>query len=54
MVRLISMKESARLLLDHPVFYLPIELYFLENGDCFANELENEVKMGLKKLAINA
>ncbi len=54
MVRLISMKESARLLLDYPVFYLPIELYFLENGDCFANELENEVKIGLKKLAINA
>lgn len=54
MVRLISMKESERLLLDYPVFYLPIELYFLENGDCFANELENEVKMGLKKLAINA
>lgn len=53
MVRLISMKESAGILMEYPVFYLPIELYFLENGDCFANELENEVKNGLKKLAIN-
>lgn len=54
MVRLVSMKESARLLWDYPIFYLPIELYFLENGDCFANELENEVKLGFKELAINA
>ncbi len=53
MVRLVSMKESARLLLDYPVFYLPIELYFLENGDCFASELENKIKMGIDNLAIN-
>lgn len=49
MVRLISMKEAAKVLANYPVFYLPIELYFLKNGDCFANELENKVKLGLKK-----
>ncbi len=43
MVRLISMKEEARSLMDFPIFYLPIELYFLENGDCFADELENKI-----------
>ena len=53
MVRLISMKESGKVLLDYPVFYLPIELYFLKNGDCFANELENKVKTGLKELENN-
>lgn len=50
MVRLISMKEEARSLMDLPVFYLPIELYFLENGDCFADELERKVKLSLKGL----
>jgi len=49
MVRLISMKEAAKVLANYPVFYLPIELYFLKNGDCFAEELENKVKTGLKK-----
>jgi tetraacyldisaccharide 4'-kinase len=53
MVRLISMKESAEVLMGYPVFYLPIELYFLKNGDSFANELHNEVKMGVDELAIN-
>jgi tetraacyldisaccharide 4'-kinase len=53
MVRLISMKESAGVLMDYPVFYLPIELYFLKNGDSFASELHNEVKMGVDELAIN-
>jgi len=43
MVRLISMKEEARSLMVFPIFYLPIELYFLENGDCFADELENKI-----------
>ena len=53
MVRLISMKEDGKVLLDYPVFYLPIELYFLKNGDCFANELKNKVKTGLKELKNN-
>lgn len=53
MVRLISMKEAGKVLANYPVFYLPIELYFLKNGDCFANELENKVKTGLKKLENN-
>lgn len=54
MVRLVSTKEAGRLLGNYPVFYLPIELYFLENGDCFANELEKKVKMGLKELVTNS
>jgi len=49
MVRLTSMKEEARSLMELPVFYLPIELYFFENGDCFADELENKIKQGLKE-----
>ena len=53
MVRLISLEEETRDLIKYPVFYLPIELYFLENGDCFANELENKVKIGLKELVTN-
>lgn len=54
MVRLISKKELTGVLMKYPVFYLPIELYFLENGDCFANEMEKKVEIGLKELAINA
>jgi len=53
MVRLISMKDDAKLLEDYPIFYLPIELYFLDNGDFFANELENKVEMGLRELEDN-
>jgi tetraacyldisaccharide 4'-kinase len=53
MVRLISMEEETRFLKNYPVFYLPIELYFLKNGDCFAIELENKVKIGLKELVTN-
>ena len=50
MVRLISIKEEARSLMDLPVFYLPIELYFLENGDCFVDKLENKIKLDLRGL----
>ena len=53
MVRILSLKEEARFLHEYPVFYLPIELYFLENGDFFANHLNNELEKGLKDIAIN-
>jgi tetraacyldisaccharide 4'-kinase len=38
MVRLLSMKQQF--LAAYPVFYLPIELYFLENEDSFAAALK--------------
>lgn len=53
MVRLISMKEEAGFLMDYPVFYLPIELFFLRNGDFFANNLKETVSKGLKNTKIN-
>ena len=53
MVRILGLKEEARFLNEYPVFYLPIELYFLENGDFFAKHLNNELEMGLKDIAIN-
>jgi len=53
MVRLISMKEEAGFLRDYPVFYLPIELYFLGNGDFFANYLKETVEKGLKNIRFN-
>jgi tetraacyldisaccharide 4'-kinase len=37
MVRLLSMKKQF--LAAYPVFYLPIELYFLRNEDSFAGDL---------------
>ena len=43
MVRLIGSQENMRLLRDYPVFYLPIELYFLRNGDFFAQYLLDTV-----------
>jgi len=52
MVRLMSMKEEAGFLLDYPVFYLPIELYFLENGDFFADYLNNVVGRELKNVGL--
>jgi tetraacyldisaccharide 4'-kinase len=45
MVRLLSMKEQ--LLSDYPVFYLPIELYFLKNEDFFAKKLETLIERGI-------
>jgi len=53
MVRLISMKDEAGFLQDYPVFYLPIELYFLENGDFFTKYLTESVVMGLKDMELN-
>jgi len=53
MVRLLSLKEEAGFLMDYPVFYLPIELYFLRNGDFFAQNLNETVKQGLKRIEIN-
>ena len=53
MVRLLSMHDKARFLMDYPVFYLPIELYFLRNGDFFANQLQNEVMQGLNQIEVN-
>jgi tetraacyldisaccharide 4'-kinase len=41
MVRLLSMKQQF--LETYPVFYLPIELYFLENEDSFAAELLTKI-----------
>ena len=53
MVRLISMKEEAGFLKDYPVFYLPIELYFLRNGDFFADYLNEAVEQGMEKNQLN-
>ncbi len=50
MMRLVSMQENLDLLEEYPVYYLPIELYFLENGDFFAKDLENNIVKGLTKL----
>jgi len=47
MMRLISMKEESKFLAKYPVFYLPIELYFLESGDLFAEYLNRKVAEGL-------
>lgn len=41
MVRLLSMKQQF--LTDYPVFYLPIELYFLKNEDSFAGVLMSKI-----------
>lgn len=41
MVRLLSMNEQF--LQAYPVFYLPIELYFLKNEDSFARLLGNKI-----------
>jgi tetraacyldisaccharide 4'-kinase len=46
-MRLLSMEES-KLLINYPVFYLPIELYFLDRGDFFADYLNREAAAGLK------
>lgn len=53
MVRLLSLKEEAGFLLDYPIFYLQIELYFLKNGDFFATYLLDKVKQGVKDIANN-
>ncbi len=50
MVRLLSMGQRARFLREYAVFYLPIELYFLENGDFFANYLNRKMHTGTKKI----
>ena len=52
MVRLVGSKECMRLLKEYPVFYLPIELYFLRNGDFFAQYLLDTVNQ-LDKQARN-
>ncbi len=52
MVRLVSMKENLSLLEGYPVYYLPIELSFLENGDFFAKDLENKIVKSLTQLEI--
>ena len=46
--RFMSSEEGAGFLQNYPVFYLPIELYFLGNGDSFASELEKRVKEGIE------
>jgi tetraacyldisaccharide 4'-kinase len=53
MVRLISMKEKAAFIRDYPVFYLPIELYFLRNEDFFANYMKEAVEKGMEKIRFN-
>ncbi len=53
MVRLVGLKEEAGFLQDCPLFYLPIELYFLRNGDFFADSLLEEVEAGLLELRNN-
>jgi len=50
MVRLLSMKEQ--LLVDYPVFYLPIELYLLKNEDSFAKLLLSKVDQGFHQLGL--
>lgn len=53
MVRLLSIKEEAGFLIDYPIFYLPIELYFLRNGDFFADYLKEEISQGMKNIEFN-
>jgi len=50
MVRLLSMREQ--LLEGYPVFYLPIELYFLKNEDSFAKILLSGIQRGFNKLGL--
>jgi tetraacyldisaccharide 4'-kinase len=45
MVRLLTMNEQ--LLGNYPVFYLPIELYFLKNEDSFAKLLDLKIDQGI-------
>lgn len=53
MSRLLSMKEIIGPLKQYPVFYLPIELYFLENGHFFAGNLVERITKELKELQLN-
>lgn len=53
MVRLLSLKDEAGFLMNYPLFYLPIELYFLRNGDFFTKYLEDKVVKGLKEIEFN-
>ena len=50
MVRLLGMEQRARFLRGYPVFYLPIELYFLENGDFFEKYLNNKMHTRFKEI----
>ncbi|NJN25972.1 MAG: tetraacyldisaccharide 4'-kinase [Cyclobacteriaceae bacterium] len=50
MVRLLGMKEGDGLD-TYPVFYLPIELYFTENGDFFANYLNSRMEEEINRQA---
>ncbi len=50
MVRLLSMEEQ--ILENYPVFYLPIELYFLKNEDSFAKILLSGIERGFNKLGL--
>jgi len=51
--RLKSMKEEAGFLKEYPVFYLPIELYFLRNGDFFAKYLNETISQRYKNNKVN-
>ena len=53
MMRVMSMRDEARYLQAYPVFYLPIELYFLRNGDLCTKEINEKVKKGLTKIGLN-
>lgn len=53
MARLMSMKEEAGILMQYPVFYLPIELYFLRNGDFFANYLNETISQSFNNNKFN-
>jgi tetraacyldisaccharide 4'-kinase len=53
MVRLLGMTEIAQQLEEYPVFYLPIELYFLENGHFFAENLIERIGKELQVEQLN-
>ncbi len=53
MMRLVGMKEEAGFLREYPIFYLPIELYFLQNEDFFASALVEKAEEGLQRLRDN-
>ncbi len=49
MARLLSLGELADPLKNLPVFYLPIEIYFLKDADKIENEIISRIEKGLNK-----
>ncbi len=49
MVRIRNNEKLMEVFNNAPLFYLPIELYFLEKGDFFANYLKDRIEKGRKQ-----